>query len=146
MAIWDRFRKKDQSVLPEEVKQYYQSEQRQRAGVAVLLGIAAVVITVLVALGLFYGGRYAYRQVNKSDTQTANQAEQKQTNQNQATSSDNPSSPSSDTPATSSTPQTDSPPPSTPAPPSHPTASSPSSLGDEPAPAANMPHTGDPGM
>jgi cytoskeletal protein RodZ len=73
MAIFDRFKRSDPSVLPEEVKQYYQSEQRQRAGVAVLLGVAALIITVLVATGLFYGGRYAYRKINKDDKQTASQ-------------------------------------------------------------------------
>ncbi len=61
MAFTDRFKRKQKVVLPEEVNQYYQSQRRERAGVAVILGIVALLVTLLVASALFFGGRWAYR-------------------------------------------------------------------------------------
>ncbi len=100
MAIWPFNRNRNtspQTKVPEEVEQYYQSERRDRVGVAWLLAGATLIITVLIVLGLFFGGRWAYRKIankdNKSGTQTA------QTNQpteqspaSQAPSSNNSSS------------------------------------------------------
>ena len=140
MAIFDRFKRKDQSVLPEEVKQYYQSEQRQRAGVAVLLGIAAIIITVLIAVGLFYGGRYVYRQINKEDNQITSQEGETNKPQNEAAPAKNPNAtPGSDTTDSS----VDQPTRTTTTPsPSSPSATNSPDLGDE----APLPRTGDPGM
>lgn len=73
MGLFDRFKRKPKVVLPEEVSSYYQSERRERVGVAVIIGIAALIATLLIAAGLFYGGRYAYRQIKGSDTSTTSQ-------------------------------------------------------------------------
>lgn len=141
MGIFDRFRrtKQDDSVLPAEVDQYYQSEKRERRGVAVLLGIITLVITLVVSSGLFYGGRYAYRKITDKDKTTVVQtnpspAEQGtviETNPSTGESTPTPS-PTQPAPAPSPAP-TPAPAPATP------------STGDE-LPAANLPRTGDEGM
>jgi cytoskeletal protein RodZ len=86
MAIWPFNRNKtaaDQKKVPREVEEYYQSERRDRVGVAWLLAALTLVVTVIIVLGLFLGGRWVYRKVaNKDDnnttqtTQTNQQAEQ----------------------------------------------------------------------
>lgn len=76
MALFDRFRRnRQQSVLPDEVKQYYQTEKRQRRGMAVLLAIVALVATVAIAAGLFFAGRFIYNKVTDKDTKTAQPAD-----------------------------------------------------------------------
>lgn len=70
MGILDRFRRnRQESVLPEEVQEYYQSENRQRRGVAVLLAVAALIFTIAIAAGLFFGGRFLYNQIWGDDQQ-----------------------------------------------------------------------------
>lgn len=78
MALWPFNRRKKeqaQASMPAEVRQYYQAERRERVGLAWLLAAGTLVATVLVVLGLFFGGRWIYRKVNESDnkTQTASQ-------------------------------------------------------------------------
>jgi hypothetical protein len=46
---------------PPEIEEYYQAERRERVGIAWGLALATLVATVLLALGIFYGGRWAYR-------------------------------------------------------------------------------------
>lgn len=66
--MWPFKRKQsDQSTIPAEVEEYYQSERRERVGVAWLLAFATLVTTLLVAVGLFFGGRALYRQFTKDD-------------------------------------------------------------------------------
>lgn len=63
------FRRKQQnSVLPDEVNQYYQSQRREKTGVVFVLGILALVATLLVGLGVFFGGRYLYQKIRGNDT------------------------------------------------------------------------------
>ena len=70
MSLLDRFRNSRQkSVLPDEVKQYYQSETRQRRGVAIGLAIVALLVTIAVAAALFFGGRFAYNKITGDDTE-----------------------------------------------------------------------------
>lgn len=65
------FRRKQQSsVLPDEVNQYYQSQRRERTGVAFMLGLLALVATFLVGLGVFFGGRYIYQKIQGDDKKT----------------------------------------------------------------------------
>ena len=143
MAIFDRFRRnRQQSVLPEEVTQYYQTEQRQRRGVAFLFALIALLLTVAIATALFFGGRWVYNQIwGDDDNQDTAQQEEHQDgdheegakpedNQNQGNTGNNPQKPA---PAPAPAPQP-APAPATP------------NLGDTPAPAPGMPHTGDPGM
>jgi hypothetical protein len=62
MALFRR--KKSESVqLPPEVQEYYQSERRERMGMTWLLAALTFVVTIVLAIGLFFGGRWAYRQV-----------------------------------------------------------------------------------
>lgn len=146
MAFWDRFKRREQSVLPEEVQQYYQSENRQRTGVAVFLGIVALIITILLATGLFYGGRYVYRQINNDDNQTASQQEaQGQSNSGQNSTSPAENKPAETTPTPASNPSAT--PPAT-SPTTPPASTAGPALGDTPPSSAPqpLPHTGDPGM
>jgi hypothetical protein len=64
MGLFDRFKKKDDSVLPSEVDDYYKSELKNRRSSSVFMAILALVITLVVAAGLFFGGQAIYRAVN----------------------------------------------------------------------------------
>jgi cytoskeletal protein RodZ len=66
MALFNR-RKQNTDVLPEEVREYYQSERRERTGVAWLLAVATLVATFIIAAALFFSGRWAYRTVFNND-------------------------------------------------------------------------------
>lgn len=70
MGIFDRFKNRKKDVLPEEVDNYYKSQRRARIGTAWLLGFLTLVITLIIALGLFYGIRYAYREITDSNDTT----------------------------------------------------------------------------
>lgn len=64
MRLLDRFKrnKSDNSgAVPTEIHDYYQAERRDRTGVAWLLAAGTLIGTVLIVLGLFFGGRWAYR-------------------------------------------------------------------------------------
>ena len=138
MALLDRFKRTKKVVLPEEVNQYYQSQRRERVGVAIILGIVALLVTLLIASGLFYGGRFLYRQVadtNDKQTTTQEQKDQEQKPGESPKSGNNGQSNPNPTPPAPTPQPTPSPTP-TPAPATTP------ALGDEPA----LPHTGDPGM
>lgn len=62
-------KKKDVNAVPQEVREYYEAERRERTGMAWLLAIGTLVVTLLLASGLFFGGRWVYRTVfdNKDD-------------------------------------------------------------------------------
>lgn len=72
--------KNEDSTLPEEVQDYYQAEKRERAGVAGLLAVGTLLATVVLALGLFFGGRWLYRTVfdNNDTPETAEQRGEEQ--------------------------------------------------------------------
>jgi hypothetical protein len=75
MALFRR--KKNESVMPEEVRDFYASENRDRKGMAWLLAVATLVVTFLVAAALFFGGRWVYRTVfdNNKGNDTTSQEE-----------------------------------------------------------------------
>jgi hypothetical protein len=75
-------RKKETDVLPTEIKEYYTSEKREKTGAAWLVGAAVFVVTVLVVLGLFYGGRALYRTVFDNDETPATEQTTSDTAQN----------------------------------------------------------------
>jgi hypothetical protein len=56
--------------LPPEVNNYYETESRDRASMAWLIGLTSLVVTVGLALGVFFGGRWAYRQIRSNDAPT----------------------------------------------------------------------------
>ncbi len=135
MAI---FRRKQQpSVLPEEVNQYYQSQRREKTGVVFFLGILALVATLLIGLGVFFGGRYLYQKIRGNETspttvQTTPATVTTQTPQLEISEAPNSSNVTSATPT---------PPVGTPAP-SATTPTQTPALGDEPT---TLPATGDEG-
>ncbi len=144
MAIFDKFRRNKQPkvVLPQEVNEYYDSQRRERVGVAVVLGIVALIVTLLIIVGLFFGGRFIYRKVTGNDnaavtTQLTGQG-QKQGSADQRGDQEVKPTPSSPAPSTTPAPSTPAPSPSTP-----PTAQQTTpSLGD----TTTLPRTGDEGL
>ena len=88
MGIFDRFRRNRQtSVLPDEVREYYDSGQRQSRGVAILLTIGALLATVLIAIALFFAGRFIYNQIWGDDNQSATQGQVNAPDDQESTSS-----------------------------------------------------------
>jgi|GEM_PF-4238757 len=55
--------KQSNDSLPAEIQDYYQSQRREKAGVAWLLAAGVFIVTLLIAMALFFGGRWAYRQI-----------------------------------------------------------------------------------
>lgn len=133
------------SNLPDEVQEYYQSGKRERVGVAWLLGIGTLCITLILAMALFFGGRWVYRKIaNRNDkpNTTSQIGQNNQNKQNGGSSSTNQGkqNPTPSTPQT--TPSTPTPAPTTPAP--APTTTIPSTnqpSASQPAPTT-VPNTG----
>ncbi|HSX46398.1 MAG TPA: hypothetical protein VLF87_00180 [Patescibacteria group bacterium] len=101
-------RKKDSTAgapaMPPEVENYYQSEHRERTGIAWLLAIGTLVVTVAVVLGLFMGGRWIYRKARNQDkgntvatTQTKSSSNTNTSNGSSTTSNGSSNSSSSNT-------------------------------------------------
>jgi cytoskeletal protein RodZ len=137
MRLFNRQSKQNISdtAVPPEVHEYYQAERRGRIGTAWLLSAATFVGTVLVVLGLFYGGRWIYRSTagnKKPNTQTQQVSSSvKQESSKSSSGSSQSGSQNSSNPT---------PPPSTPTPP--PAASTPAPTPPAPAPSSAMPNTG----
>jgi cytoskeletal protein RodZ len=68
MALFNRKPKSDSVGMPPELQNYYQAENREKTWMAWVLGIATLVITILLALALFFGGRWVYRKVRGNET------------------------------------------------------------------------------
>lgn len=66
MALF-RKRKQQDDVLPDEVKDYYRAEQRDRIGGAWLMAFGGFLLTVAIVLGLFFAGRWVYQAVFVDD-------------------------------------------------------------------------------
>ncbi len=62
MQLFKR-RAKASDTLPDEIKDYYATEQRERVGVAWLLAFLSLVVTMAVVIGLFFGARWTYRKI-----------------------------------------------------------------------------------
>ncbi len=75
MAFFKR-KKQNTDVLPAEVREYYQSERRERAGVAWLLALGTLLLTFVIAAALFFGGRWLYNTIFNNDN---NDSDTKQT-------------------------------------------------------------------
>lgn len=136
MAIFDRFKKKQRVVLPEEVNEYYQSQRRERVSVAIILGVVALAVTLLIAAGLFFGGRFAYRKIANTDKPkpTAVQTDNKQPEENKQGATNGSGAVNAPTNPPSSTPQN--------TPPTNNNSRTTPPLGDN----TTLPHTGDEGM
>ena len=110
MALFNR-RNKNKEVLPQEVREYYQAEKRDRTGMAWLLAITTLVVTFLIAAGLFFGGRWAYRAIFDNDDKsgdTTSQTETAKTDQSEVKTDTQDTNGTPDAPATSSSNPTDS--------------------------------------
>lgn len=80
MALFNRGNK-NKTGVPAEIQEYYQAEKRDRTGIAWLLAFATLVVTILLAAGIFFAGRWAYRKIAGNDGQ--NNAPQTAQNENQ---------------------------------------------------------------
>src|SRR5687768_699929 len=60
-------RNKNDSAVPADIQNYYQTERTQRSGVAWLLALGTLLVTVGLVLGLFFGGRFIYRTITDND-------------------------------------------------------------------------------
>jgi len=58
---FNRNKTTDTTDVPKEVRDYYQSERREHMGVAWLLALGTLLLTMALAVGLFFGGRWVYR-------------------------------------------------------------------------------------
>ncbi len=120
MAIFDRFKRNNNqdSVMPAEVQDYYKAERRDKAGMAWLLAVITLIATIMIAAGLFFGGRFIYRAITGNDdtsqtqTQTESESEDAANSEGESTPAANDGGQTSST--NTSTPAT---PPTTPAPP-----------------------------
>jgi hypothetical protein len=94
-------RKNTVDEVPAEVRDYYKSERRERAGVAWLLSAGTLVFTLVLAAALFFGGKWIYNHLINPDkkqetSQQANnggQQDQNNTGNNTGTSSTNTNTP-----------------------------------------------------
>lgn len=77
MALFKRKEQVDQQV-PLEIQEYYQAEKKERAGVAWLLALGTLAVTLLLATGIFFGGRWVYRKAMDKAPQTATTSEAEQ--------------------------------------------------------------------
>lgn len=65
-------RNQSESTLPVEIEEYYQSERRERTGVAWLLAGGTLILTLVLAFGLYFGGKWVYQKVaNRDQNETA---------------------------------------------------------------------------
>lgn len=63
MALFNRRNKVDAPEVAPELQSYYKAENREKTWMAWLLGLGTLVVTILLALALFFGGRWAYRKI-----------------------------------------------------------------------------------
>jgi hypothetical protein len=74
MALFNR--QNHQTQVPAEIQEYYQTERRERAGVAWLLAIGTLIVTIALTAGIFFAGRWAWRELTTDDPQETAQNEQ----------------------------------------------------------------------
>lgn len=66
-------RSKPVQNVPPEVAEYYQAERRERRGVAWLMTLLTLLITVALIVGLFFAGRWAYQRIWGGDSVPSSQ-------------------------------------------------------------------------
>lgn len=131
--MWPFRRKQteDDTPVSKEAEKYYQAEKRERIGLAWILAVVTLAGTVIVVLGLFFGGRWVYHKVAHKNQPT--------TTQNPQTSSSNTESSGSGSSSGSASSSSNSTPPASSNNPPKPTTSS----GTTPAPNNSAtPNTG----
>ncbi len=118
--------------VPQEVQEYYQAEKRERTGIAWLLALGTLIATVLLAVALFFGGRWIYRTIFNNDQSKTSQP-QTENNSNQQKPGEDQNSASQASPSTTPDPAI--------APGSSPTPQTPPASSTTP-PATTTPRTG----
>ena len=72
MKLSRRKDKAGSSVVPAEIQEYYNAEQRERVGLAWIIAVISLLVSLAVIFGIFFGGRYVYRNyIHKSKTTTS---------------------------------------------------------------------------
>ena len=61
------FKRNNKTNVPPEIQEYYQTERRERAGIAWLLAVGTLVATILLTAGIFFAGRWTYRKIAGDD-------------------------------------------------------------------------------
>lgn len=67
---WNRKTPSVEVQVPPEVEEYYQSTQKDRRGMAWLLAFATLLLTILIAVLIFFTGRWAYNAIFGDDSGT----------------------------------------------------------------------------
>ncbi len=57
------FRKKKTTTNIPELQEYYASQKRESTGLAWLLALGSLIVTALIIIALFLGGRWTYRKI-----------------------------------------------------------------------------------
>lgn len=60
---WKRKTSSTGAKVPAEVEQYYESSRKERVGIAWLLALGTLILTLLIAAGIFLAGRWAYNRI-----------------------------------------------------------------------------------
>lgn len=76
MALFNRKNSNQPTIAP-ELQNYYETEKRDRTWMAWLLGFITLVVTILLAMAIYFGGRWVYRKLvstspNSNTSQTDN--------------------------------------------------------------------------
>ena len=97
------FRKNTSNTTIPELQEYYATQRRESTGLAWLLAIGSLLVTAAVIVGLFVGGRWAYRKINNKNKSTSSTTVTTSTNTGTtSTTTTTPSTSGSTTPTTSS--------------------------------------------
>lgn len=95
-APWNRNRTRPSAVnIPSEVEEYYQSSHKERRGIAWLLGLATLVLTLIIAAAIFFGVRFVFNKFFGNKTPESSQTTESatpETNQENNQGSDGPTS------------------------------------------------------
>lgn len=71
MAIWPFNRKKvDQSLLPDEVTEYYKGGKNTSRG-SWILAVSTMLVTAFLAVVLFFGGRWVFQTIFDNNNETS---------------------------------------------------------------------------
>ena len=71
MKLFRSRKKQVNDQLPEEVRTFTAEEQRERMGIAWMVGIISLLIVLLITIGLFFGGRWAYNKISNKDSKSS---------------------------------------------------------------------------
>lgn len=84
MALLNRG-KKNKAAVPAEIQEYYETGKRDRTGIAWLLAFGTLVLTIVLAAGIFFAGRWAYRKIAGNDNKTSQVAQNDTQSQDEQT-------------------------------------------------------------